>query len=74
MNKGVVSPKDTSAQIDLIKTMGVSKKISSDASVVTMKESDLPQINGVSSDEKMQQKTASEQPTMGKISSKQFDF
>ena len=61
MNKGVVSPKDTSAQIDLIKTMGVSKKISSDTSVVTMKESDLPQINGVSSDEKMQQK-ATEQP------------
>ena len=61
MNKGVVSPKDTSAQIDLIKTMGVSKKISSDTSVVTMKESDLPQINGVSSDEKMQQKAA-EQP------------
>ena len=61
MNKGVVSPKDTSAQIDLIKTMGVSKKISSDTSVVTMKESDLPQINGVSSDEKMQQK-ANEQP------------
>lgn len=50
MNKSVIGTIDTSAQIDTIKTMGVSKKISSDTSVATMKTEDLPQINGVFSE------------------------
>ena len=50
MNKSVSGTIDTSAQIDTIKTMGVSKKISSDTSVATMKTEDLPQINGVFSE------------------------
>ena len=50
MNKSVIGTLDTSAQIDTIKTMGVSKKISSDTSVATMKQEDLPQINGVFSE------------------------